>query len=391
MKKSNIGAIIRKEFNRFFTDRRLVMTAIILPGLMIYLLYSFMGSAMSDMYSVEDDFAPTVYAVNAPASIAALAQEAGMTLTDVSPQEAEGVRTQIVDKQAELLAVFPADFDAQVAAYAPGAGEAPNIELYYNSTDADSSQAHTMFTALLDGYESSLVNKFDVNRGITADLASERDTAGQIFSSLLPLLMMVFLFSGCMAVAPESIAGEKERGSIATLLVTPLGRGELAMGKVISLGCISLLSGASSFLGTMLSLPKLMGAGDVALEAAAYGAGDYAALFAVIASTVLLLTGMIAVLSAFAKTVKEASMLVMPLMIVSMLVGVTSMFGDVHAQLGWYCIPLYNSVQCMSGVLAFSASAAAVGVTVAVNLALAACMTLILRRLFNSESVMFSR
>lgn len=391
MKKSNIGAIIRKEFNRFFTDRRLVMTAIILPGLMIYLLYSFMGSAMSDMYSVEDDFAPTVYAVNAPASIAALAQEAGMTLTDVSPQEAEGVRAQIANKQAELLAVFPADFDAQVAAYAPGAGEAPNIELYYNSTDADSSQAHTMFAALLDGYESALVNKFDVNRGITADLATERDTAGQIFSSLLPLLMMVFLFSGCMAVAPESIAGEKERGSIATLLVTPLGRGELAMGKVISLGCISLLSGASSFLGTMLSLPKLMGAGDVALEAAAYGAGDYAALFAVIASTVLLLTGMIAVLSAFAKTVKEASMLVMPLMIVSMLVGVTSMFGDVHAQLGWYCIPLYNSVQCMSGVLAFSASAAAVGVTVAVNLALAACMTLILRRLFNSESVMFSR
>ena len=248
-----------------------------------------------------------------------------------------------------------------------------------------------MFAALLDGYESSLVNKFDVNRGVDADLASERDTAGQIFSSMLPLLMMVFLFSGCMAVAPESIAGEKERGSIATLLVTPLGRGELAMGKVISLGCISLLSGASSFLGTMLSLPKLMGAGDVALEAAAYGAGDYAALFAVIASTVLLLTGMIAVLSAFAKTVKEASMLVMPLMIVSMLVGVTSMFGDVHAQLGWYCIPLYNSVQCMSGVLAFSASAAAVGVTVAVNLALAACMTLILRRLFNSESVMFSR
>ena len=392
MKKSNVGAIMRKEFNRFFTDRRLVMTAIILPGLMIYLLYSFMGSAMSNMYSVEDDFAPTAYVVNAPDSIAALAQEAGMTLTDVSPQEAEGVRAQIVDKQAELLAVFPADFDAQVAAYAPGAGEAPNIELYYNSTDADSAEAYAMFTAMLDGYESSLVNKFDVNRGVSADLASERDTAGQIFSSMLPLLMMMFLFSGCMAVAPESIAGEKERGSIATLLVTPLGRGELAMGKVISLGCISLLSGASSFLGTMLSLPKLMGsAGGVALEAASYGVGDYAALFAVIASTVLLLTGMIAVLSAFAKTVKEASMLVMPLMIVSMLVGVTSMFGDVHAQLGWYCIPLYNSVQCMSGVLAFSASAAAVGVTVAVNLALAACMTLILRRLFNSESVMFSR
>lgn len=48
-----------------------------------------------------------------------------MTLTDVSPQEAEGVRAQIADKQAELLAVFPADFDAQVAAYAPGAAKRP--------------------------------------------------------------------------------------------------------------------------------------------------------------------------------------------------------------------------------------------------------------------------
>ena len=156
MKKSNIGAIIRKEFNRFFTDRRLVMTAIILPGLMIYLLYSFMGSAMSNMYSVEDDFAPTAYVVNAPDSIAALAQEAGIALADVSPEEAGEVRAQIEEKQAGLLAVFPADFDAQVASYAPGAGEAPNIELYYNSTDADSAEAYAMFTAMLDGYESSL-------------------------------------------------------------------------------------------------------------------------------------------------------------------------------------------------------------------------------------------
>ena len=203
--------------------------------------------------------------------------------------------------------------------------------------------------------------------------------------------MMVFLFSGCVAVAPESIAGEKERGSIATLLVTPMGRGQLAAGKVLALGIIALLSGASSFLGTMLSLPKLMGAAGDMLDASVYGAGDYAMLFAVIASTVLLLVGAISVLSAFAKTTKEASTMVMPLMIVNMLIGVSAMFGAAQTDVVWYCIPLYNSVQCMSAIFSFSLSLECALATIGVNLACAGIMVLVLRALFNSESVMFSR
>lgn len=70
-----------------------------------------------------------------------------------------------------------------------------------------------------------------------------------IFSSMLPMLLMIFLFTGCMSVAPESIAGEKERGTIATLLVTPVKRSHIAIGKIIALSIIALLSGISSTLG----------------------------------------------------------------------------------------------------------------------------------------------
>ena len=66
---------------------------------------------------------------------------------------------------------------------------------------------------------------------------------------MMPLLILVFLFSGCMAIAPESIAGEKERGTIATILVTPIRRSELALGKIFSLSIIALLSGLSSTVG----------------------------------------------------------------------------------------------------------------------------------------------
>ena len=97
---------------------------------------------------------------------------------------------------------------------------------------------------LLDAYENSIANKFDINAGEgTYDLASERDTSATFFAALLPMLLMIFLFSGCMAVAPESIAGEKERGTITTILVTPIRRSDLAIGKITALSVIALLSG----------------------------------------------------------------------------------------------------------------------------------------------------
>ena len=114
---------------------------------------------------------------------------------------------------------------------------------------------------MLEQYETSLANKLDINAGdsVYYDCATSKDTTGQMFSMMMPLLLMMFLYSGCMSVAPESIAGEKERGTIATLLVTPMKRSSLALGKVFSLSIIALLAGCSSFIGTFAALPKMMG------------------------------------------------------------------------------------------------------------------------------------
>jgi sodium transport system permease protein len=68
------------------------------------------------------------------------------------------------------------------------------------------------------------------------------------------------------------------------------------------------------------------------------------------------------------------------------------MFGGGSASaLYWYCIPLYNSVQCMTSVFSFTWSPLQVVVTVAVNLLVAGGMVAVLAKLFSSEKVMFSR
>ena len=384
--RSPVFTIFKKELARFFGDRRLAVTTLLLPGLMIYLMYTFMGSALTGRFSVEDTYKPTAVVENLPDSLSPTLSQALDLQEEAEPMDL--VRNQELD----LYIRFPANFDADVAAYdISSEATAPQVEVYYNSAATSSSNGYSLVKEILDQYESSLVNKFHVNWDGIYDLATQEDATGFVFSSMMPMLLLIFLFSGCMAVAPEAIAGEKERGTIATLLITPAKRGSIALGKITALSVIALLAGASSAIGSILSLPKLMGAAAGQLTVT-YGAEDYVLLGVVILSTVLLLITLISIVSAFAKSIKEAQTYVTPMMILVVLIGVTAMFGNgAKAEWYYYLIPLYNSVQCMVGIFAFSASPLFILTTVATNLVLTGCGVFLLTRMFNSERIIFSR
>ena len=393
--RNNIITIIKKEFSRFFKDSRMMLTTIFLPGIMIYVLYTFMGSGMMNNFEVDEDYQPKVTICDVPQSLRPALQAMNLDLNEISSGNIEEEKSKLQNKEGDLLMVFPEDFDQAVAAYDSGKTQdfAPEVQIYYNSAETESQTAYTMVTALLDEYESSLANKFDINRsGQDFDMATEKDMTGMIFSMLVPMLLMMFIFSGCMAIAPEAIAGEKERGTIATLLVTPIKRSELAVGKIIALSVIALLSGLSSFLGTMLSMPKLMGAASDTMDIGVYQAGDYGLLLFVVLSSVLIIVSLISIISAFSKSVKEAGTAVTPLMILVMLLSVTSMMGS-GAPEGWYwyLIPLYNSVQCMNGIFSFSYAMPNMIIAIVSNFLYAGALAFVLARIFNSEKIMFSR
>lgn len=392
--KNRIATIAKKELARFFWDKRMAVTTLLLPGLLIYLLYSFMGSALSDLYDVDDTYSYHMTAVNLPDSIRAAAEAEGLTFSPLAEGNLDTAKQELERKELDLCAVFPAGFDTAVAAYDSTTGQpAPQISLYFNSASSESAQAYQMVSGLLEQYEASLANKFDVNHGnLLYDLASQKDTTGSIFASMLPMLLMIFLFSGCMAVAPESIAGEKERGTIATLLITPMKRSDLAIGKILALALIALLCGISSTLGTVLALPKLMGAASDQLNATVYTAADYALLGVVILSTVLLLITLISLISCFAKTIKEAQTAVVPLMILVMFIGVTAMFGNgAKQELPYYFIPLYNSVQCMIGIFSFDLQPAFILASVSSNLIFTGLGIFLLTKMFGSERIVFAK
>lgn len=415
MKNNTIITMIKKELDRFFKDSRMVVNTILLPGLMIYVLYTLMGIALANQLE------PDVYdyyetkAIHIPAE-----WKDDLWYMEEIPDEEEAidkVMEDIRDQKCALFVVFPenllesaTEYHASLLknpkiSYVEESSEseiyiheeerlAPQIYIYYNSAYTDSQKAYQDMVEYLDDYESSRANLFDINNDarVKFDLATEEDTTGKLFSSTVPFLLIIFLYSGCIAVAPESIAGEKERGTMASLLITPAKRSHIALGKIAALSVIAVLSGASSALGTLLSMPNLMDTDSSGINQSVYTFTDYALLAVVILSTALVLITMISLISAFAKDLKEAQTYVTPLMVIVMLVGITAMFGDgAKSFLGYYCIPLYNSVQSMVGIFSFKATTMQLLVTVIANIVATGAGAFVLSKMFDSEYIMFHK
>lgn len=428
MKRKNAtGTIMKKEFNRFFKDRSLFFTVVIMPGLLIYLIYSMMGDKMGKQFQEDTSVVTSVYVENMPAEMLPLFDSLNYLII-TEGFDAAYVREQLRNKDNDMVLVsFPDHFWQKVSQGDDGSrdiassGESPrnkisqgdslpavpNVEIFYNSSSPNSNAAYFNLNAMLNAFESTLCtpcNMFDVNAGVDAsgesvsyDEGSVTDELGSVFGMILPMLIIMLLFSACMSVAPTSIAGEKERGTIATLLVTPMPRNQLAMGKVISLSCIALLSGISSFLGIILSLPQMIqGKGEETelLKSAStslYTFSDYAMLLLIILSTVLLLIGITSIISAWAKSVKSAQTMTLPLMILVMAMSFTPMFGDAPTAVTPFLLPFYNSVQCMAAVFTRDVSLMPFFATVISNIVYTGVTVVLLTKMFNSERVMFGK
>lgn len=379
----NVFTIIKKEFSRFFKDRRMLIT-VLLPGLVIYIVYSLMGTVASSLIEKPDeDIKFTAYVENMPQNAELSAYLDGLLLLDTD-LTSEAALKKVEEGTLDLYIAFPENFDEVLE---NKADEAPDVKIYYNSSVNNSYSGYAVISGVLEGFKDPA---FSVNIGGSSDLASTKDSAGKMLSMFMPMLMFALLVSGCVAVAPEAIAGEKERGTIATMLITPIKRWQLALGKIISLSCFAMLSGISSFIGVILSLPKMMSGmagGEIAIN---YGVGDYFMILGLIISAVLVIISAFSVLSTFAKSVKEAGTLITPLMILIIVLGVVSMIVPT-ASVGLYAIPLLGCELAMSAIFTFSITPLGFVLAILSNLVLAAALVVALSFMFKSEKIMFNK
>lgn len=392
--KSNTWTIIKKEFARFFGDRQLLFTTVIMPGLLIYIIYSLMGSGIQKMITDGANEVVTMRVENMPASLAPMFSAMDSSLVVLEQPVAEEDIAMLEDKELNVVLVrFPERFEEAMAGMqVADSGVLPNVEIYYNSTNNAASRVYMTVSTALGNIGRTFTVNVPQEEGQRFDQASDESIGAMIWGKILPMLIIMMLFSGVMAIAPSSIAGEKERGTIATLLVTPMKRNELALGKIVSLSVIALLSGISSFVGIALSLPKMVGMDEGVDLGFHYTTSDYVALLLVILASVLIMASAVSLLSALAKDVKNAGTMVTPFMLVVMLAGLLPMFQNGASEsLVVYLIPFYNSIEVMTAVFSHELEWSAVIITLVSDVVYTGIAVWGLTRMFNSEKVMFAR
>ncbi|NMA05789.1 MAG: ABC transporter permease [Acholeplasmataceae bacterium] len=389
----NIMTIVKKELRRFFTDRRMV-ASLILPGIIIFALYSIMGSFMGRQMSVEEDYKYEIVIVNYDNNLDpyfAFLDSEHFSITYINNTDDTNL-TKLEDKELDLYVVYPNNFYQESLNYdssVDGVGNSPIVKIYHNSSKIESAAAYNIYLSGLSYYQETISEKFRVNIGKEKfDLITDESMTIQIITMLVPFLLITFLFIGAMGISIESIAGEKERGTIATILATPIKRNELALGKIIALSILALISAASSFTGLMLSIPRLMS--GINLDLSIYGPVEYLLLLFVIISTVLVYVVLVSIASAYAKNIKEANSFAAILSILNMAVGVTSMAGISSKNIVVYLIPIYNSTQVISAILSLEVNIINLLVTTFVNLGIVGIGVFLLTKMFNSEKVMFN-
>lgn len=384
---SKILIIVKKELLRILTDKRLCFTTIIMPGLMIFIMYALVGNVMSNTYSTLQNSEYTVVINNVPNDIKELLLKNKISFKEKN-KPPNYYMNKIRDKNLDLYIDFDKNFEDNILNGTEKGVQVPSVSIYYNSQSNSSNTGYMLLSSILNEYKDCIRNVFYVNSGNDLyDLATTKDSTGQFVSMILPMLLITMLFSICASVAPDSIAGEKERGTMATLLVTPIKREQLAIGKILGLSIIVVLGGISSFIGAMLSLPFLS-IGQDEIDTSVYSINDYLELFIIVISTVLIMISLTAIVSVLARSIKEASSSMAPLTILVALVGISGMYNQNGSnRLIHYIIPLYNSAQCMNEIFLFNGNINHVIITVISNLLYTIILVYILSKLFKNEKI----
>ncbi|MCH4887218.1 ABC transporter permease [Acidaminobacter sp. JC074] len=390
--------VIKKELKRIFSDRRLIFTTMILPALSIYVMYSIMGTMMMDRIDDVEENIPSIILVDAPDSFKDFVDESKFDITYVDAPSKD-YEDQILNGEAEIYMIFDSDFDDLAMSY-----ELPNVKRYYNGSEDYSQEARYNIDNTLKDYEAYLlgmrignpdhVEVFDLNRDVeNPRIQDEKKATGKGLSILFPMMIAIFLFSGAMSVGPDMIAGEKERGTMATLLVTPVKRSTLAMGKIIALGVIAIITSASSLLGIILSMPsagEMFSRDGIDMASLQFTGMDFLALIAIMLTLVSLYVAVICLISIMSKTIKEANTYMSPIYMVVMVSGFTTMYTTGPVESWRYFIPVYGSIMALKKLFAFELTANVLLYTCGSSIVIAGILIYFIKSLFNNERVMFN-
>ena len=380
------GIILRRDLKNLFKDRRALVSNFILPLVLMpvfFLAISFVGAqqaqrAQSTVYDVAF--------VNAPDGEFASILE---NYLDYEPSDA-------AQNREVLTLEFPTGYEP---------GEEAEVELYYDSTSNAARFAASRIEQALEEYEDrqvqAILGEFGLSlsdldrlRVSRVDVAPEAAQGTDVLVSMLPYLILIYIFAASMGLGMDTSAGEKERGSLPILLVNQVSRSSIATGKVGFVVIAGLLNSISSFAGILIAVAlssrvfpdaRFMSGG-----LGGFGVDGTIALLFTLLTAAALAASIIVLLGSLARNMKEASGYIVPVYLIVILLGVATLGMDTAGNTGLFAIPFLNVVFMLKGIILSQFRFLQLLLTVLMNLLLALMLIVAAARLYNSERILNS-
>jgi sodium transport system permease protein len=244
-----------------------------------------------------------------------------------------------------------------------------SVTIYYNGTEMGTQERAVAYLKTIDDtLKKERYKRLKIEEKSTTPLlfnysnvASNQEMIGKLAGGILPYIFIAFGFIGCMYPAIDLFTGEKERGTIETIITTPIPRWKILFGKMGVVVLSGLLAATFSLLGLFLSIELLQEVENkeiLAIVHSILSPGFIATLFIVLIPLTIFFAGVMIPIAVYAKSFKEAQSIITPLNLVVILPAMAGFFPGIEYDFTTACIPVVNIVlatkELIAGTLDYS-------------------------------------
>jgi sodium transport system permease protein len=272
-----------------------------------------------------------------------------------------------------------------------GAG---SVSVYFDSVRQDSLEARSRLETLLGAYRERLVGERERTLGLvpgfalgldirSTNVAEEARRSGQILGLFLPFLLVTMSLLGGFYPAIDLTAGEKERGTMQTLLCAPVSAVEVVTGKYLAVWITSLIAALANIISLGTTVMRILPGESISLSPS-----TLLMAFAMLVPVTLFITAVFLAVAAFAKDFKDGQNFLTPVyMLLAMPAGVTMLQGiELNAWTAF--VPVVNIALLIKALLVAEAAPDLVFLTLLSSIAYAAMAVMLAARVFGREQVL---
>jgi sodium transport system permease protein len=374
MNLKNIRVVYNKERTDMLRDRRTIFNMLLFPLIMFPIIsigFSRMENMFREKAKKEAAQIMVLGATHAPELDARLRASGKF---EILPLAAD-FKQQISDKKLRAAVEFSPGFEQ--ALHASG-GAAPTLTLYFYRTELRSELAVRGLEELIGKYRTEIVQGRVVSQGMSAasltpvltkeqNVASAEKVSGVRMGAIIPYFIIIFCLMGALHPAMDLTAGEKERGTLETILASAVSRGELVMGKFLLVLTTSLITAVISLVSYSATLKFAPSAAARGVSGAAKDMTIHFSLQAVLMVFVMVLplavlfAATLVAISLMARSYKEAQSYTGPIMLAAIVPAIASILPGIELNPALALIPVLNvslvSKELLSGSLPWASIA----------------------------------